>query len=57
MLASDPDRKRPSRKVCPTCGASPGGCNGLRFMSGRFCCTACRGDHDERTPATEGSPT
>jgi hypothetical protein len=47
MRAADPDLKPPSRKLCPHCGATPGGCRGLAFVSGRYCCNPCsNGDHD-----------
>lgn len=52
MYASDPDPKPRSRALCPHCEATPGGCNGLHFVSGRRCCDRCTGDHDlERSPA------
>jgi hypothetical protein len=49
MLATDPDRKPPSRALCPHCGATPGGCNGLHFMGGRYCCPRCTGEHEQET--------
>ena len=49
MRATDPNPKPSSRKLRPSCGATPGGCNGLHFMAGRKCCEACdlhNGNHD-----------
>ena len=47
---SDRSTKPKSRKVCPRCEASAAGCRSAHWLSGRWCCVACRGDHDaERT--------
>lgn len=40
------DTQPRSRALCPYCEATPGGCKGLQFIGGRFCCEACDGDHD-----------
>lgn len=37
---------RADRRLCPSCGATPGGCRACLELGGRPCCTACRGDHD-----------
>ena len=51
MLAADPNPQPRSRKLCPMCEATPGGCSGLRFIAGRTCCSACSGDHDNNPKA------
>lgn len=55
MRAADPDPivRRTDRKTCPSCGASVAGCDGNRWLRGRWCCDACRGDHDRPITATK----
>lgn len=45
IAVADPDRRPPSRTPCPTCGATPGACRGREYVSGRWCCDTCAGDH------------
>ena len=53
MLAVDPNStNRHDRSSCPTCGATAGGCQGLHWLGGRYCCAECTGDHD----ATAATP-
>ena len=43
------DTRPRSRSLCPYREATPGGCNRLHFIGGRFCCARCEergGDHD-----------
>lgn len=49
MYATDPDRKprRTDRKACQHCDGSASGCRSLEWLSGRRCCEACDGDHDQ----------
>ncbi len=42
---------RRDRGLCPSCEATAGGCRGLHFLGGRFCCEACAGDHDAERSA------
>lgn len=45
--------RRTDRKVCAYCEATPGSCRGRHFLSGRYCCEACAGDHDTTTKETD----
>ena len=53
MLATDPSSpaRRSDRARCPHCDATPGGCDGLHWLAGRWCCTACTGTHDAGQPS------
>lgn len=48
MYAADPKAHKPprSRKLCPFCEATPGGCRALHWLRGQTCCERCTGDHD-----------
>lgn len=48
LLAADPEgpRRRTDRNLCSHCEATPGGCQGMHWIRGQFCCAACAGDHD-----------
>lgn len=49
-----PATKRTDRRVCPWCEASPGACDGVRWLAGRWCCEACAGDHDTTDQPSRG---
>lgn len=44
-----PDR-RTDRRICDGCEATPGACRGRHYVSGRYCCPACVGNHDQEPP-------
>lgn len=49
MRASDPDTThRTDRRPCPSCEARAAGCRSVEWLAGRYCCTSCTGDHDDR---------
>lgn len=39
--------RRTDRKTCPSCEATASGCRGHKFLSGRYCCEQCTGNHDQ----------
>lgn len=39
--------RRIDRKACSGCGASPAGCDGIKWLRGRWCCPECPGNHDK----------
>lgn len=49
-----------SRKLCPTCEASPSACRSRHWLTGRACCVGCdarAGDHDQTPTCTTRSNT
>ena len=48
MLAQ-PDEtnvRRTDRNNCSVCEGSASGCRSVEWLAGRYCCSACTGDHD-----------
>ena len=45
----DVPERRTDRKNCPGCGGTAAGCRAVEWLSGRFCCEACTGNHDKET--------
>ena len=39
--------RRADRKVCAHCEATPASCRSREWLSGRRCCEACAGNHDD----------
>ncbi len=37
---------RTDHRTCPACEATPAGCDSLRRLAGRWCCSTCTGTHE-----------
>ncbi len=49
MRATDPTptAKQADRRICPSCEATPRGCQSGHWLRGRWCCRTCTGNHDQ----------